>query len=175
MSPIRFSAPVFKIGSWTIVRLPKDASTKLPSRGMAMAEGTINKVETRFPLEPDGKGSHWFKVTKEMKVDAGDTATFEIEPMKEWPEPSIPADLKKAVSATPTLLQAWMECTPISHWDWMRWVNSTKNPETRKKRIDVTCSKLKAGERRPCCFNRSMCCEPEVSRSGVLLEPQAQK
>jgi hypothetical protein len=47
-STIRFSAKLFrpkateKIGSWTLLTLPKSASAKLPSRGMTMVEGTIN-------------------------------------------------------------------------------------------------------------------------------------
>lgn len=65
----------------------------------------------------------------------------------------------------------WKRVTPIARWDWIRWIQSTKNPQTRKKRIDVEFSKLSKGMKRPCCFNRSMCCDPYVSKNGVLLEP----
>ena len=171
MTPIRFSAPVSRIGSWTILRLPKSASAKFPSRGMAMAEGTVNGSHFQIPLEPDGKGSHWFRITSGMHLDAGDTATLVVEPMQEWPEPTVPADVKKALATAPQSKKVWMATTPMAHWDWIRWIGSTKEPETRKKRIQVTCSKLKSGMRRPCCFNRSMCCEPAVSKNGVLLEP----
>jgi hypothetical protein len=47
-STIRFSAKLFRpkatdeIGSWTLLTVPKNASAKLPSRGMTMVEGTIN-------------------------------------------------------------------------------------------------------------------------------------
>jgi hypothetical protein len=34
MSTIRFEAKLFKIGSWTLLKLPKSASARLPSRGM---------------------------------------------------------------------------------------------------------------------------------------------
>ena len=63
-STIRFSAKLFrpkateKIGSWTLLTLPKNASAKLPSRGMTMVEGTINGFRFQAALEPDGKGSH---------------------------------------------------------------------------------------------------------------------
>lgn len=175
MSTIRCKAQLFTIGSESLLILPKSASAKLPSRGMAMVSGTINGFHFQTPLEPDGKGSHWFRVDKALskaaKANAGDTVTLAIEPTKEWPEPNVPKDLKKALAASPEAHSLWKVITPIARWDWIRWIGSTKNPETRKKHIDVALSKLKAGMRRPCCFNRSMCTDPSVSNNGVLLEP----
>lgn len=175
MPTIRFEAKLFKIGSWTVLGLPKSASAKLPSRGMTMVAGTINGIRFQAPLEPDGKGSHWFRVDKTMceaaNAAAGDTVTLTIEPSREWPEPVVPEDLQTALAANPQAHTLWMDITPMARWDWIRWIGSTKQPETRRRRIEVACSKLKAGERRPCCFNRNLCCEPSVSKNGVLLEP----
>ncbi|HXD09628.1 MAG TPA: YdeI/OmpD-associated family protein [Anaerolineales bacterium] len=175
MSTIRFQAKLFRIGSWTLLRLPKSASVKLPSRGMTMVRGTINDLRFQTALEPDGKGSHWFKLDNAMRktvgADAGDTVTLAIEPVKEWPEPNVPADLKDALAVTPQARSLWMEITPGARWDWIRWIGSTKQAETRKRRIEVALSKLKAGDRRPCCFNRTVCTDPYLSNNGVLLEP----
>ncbi len=174
MSLIRFEAKLSKIGSWIILKLHKSASTSLPSRGMVMVDGTINGVAFQAPLEPDGQGSHWFKVDKSMlkaaHADTGDTVKVEIEPTKVWPEPEVPEDLKKALQMNKEAYKTWMDITPIARWDWIRWINSTKNPETRKIRIEKTFSKFKDGIRRPCCFNRTMCTVPDVSHNGVLLE-----
>ena len=175
MSTIRFEAKLTKIGSWTLLRLPQSASAKLPSRGMVMVEGTINDFRFQAALEPDGRGSHWFRVDKTMReeahADAGDTVTLAIEPSSEWPKPKIPEDLKNALTTVPQAHSLWMKITPNAQWDWIRWIRATKQPETRKRRIEIACSKLKKGERRPCCFNRNMCSEPSVSNNGVLLEP----
>lgn len=173
MSEIHFEAKVVTVNSLIILHLPKEASIKLPSRGMAYVTGTINGFSFQAPLEPDGKGSHWFFVTKEMlngaKAQVGDKVKMEIEPIKNWPEPEVPEDLHKALIASPKEYALWKNVTPMARWDWIRWVSSTKNPETRKKRIAVEIDKLKKGMRRPCCFNRSMCCNPDVSKNGVLL------
>ena len=174
MSIIRFRAPLFKIGSWTLLRLPKRASIMLPSRGMTMVKGAINGFRFQAALEPDGRGSHWLRVDKIMSdaasTSAGNTVTLAIEPSREWPEPEVPEDLKNALAAVPQAHSLWMRITPNAQWDWIRWIRATKQPETRKRRIEVACSKLKKGERRPCCFNRNLCSEPYVSNNGVLIE-----
>jgi hypothetical protein len=175
MSTIHFEAKLFTIGSWILLKLPESASAKLPSRGLTMVEGTINGFRFQAALEPDGRGSHWFRVDKTMieaaGADADDTLTLAIEPTKEWPEPEVPADLKSALTDSPQVHKLWMAITPMARWDWIRWIRATKQPETRQRRIEVACSKLKAGTRRPCCFNRNLCTEPNVSNNGVLLEP----
>lgn len=170
---INFESKLYKIGSWTILRLPESASAKLPSRGQTMVEGTINGFHFQTPLKPDGKLSHWFRVDKNMhkaiRAKAGDTVTLAIEPTKEWSEPDVPADLKSALAISPQVHASWGHITPMARWEWIRWIRATNKLETRKRRIEVACSKLKSGERRPCCWNRNLCTEPSVSKNGVLI------
>ena len=169
---IRFKSTPFKIGAWTILLLPKDVSAKLPSRGMVLVKGTINGSSFKTPLEPDGRGSHWLKVDNDL---AGKTVEVAIEPSKDWPEPEIPADLKKALAADPEAHAIWDDITPMARWDWLRWIGSTAKSETRAKHVVVALSKMKNGTRRPCCFNRALCTVSEVSRGGALLEPSPSK
>jgi len=175
MSTIRFETNLYKIGSWTILRLPEGASAKLPSRGQTMVKGTINGFPFQSALEPDGRKSHWFNVDKAMskaaRANAGDTVKLEIESTKDWPEPDVPADIQKALKADSQANALWVKITPMARWDWIRWIRATLQPETRNRRIETALSKLKHGERRPCCFNRTVCTITEVSRLGVLLEP----
>jgi hypothetical protein len=100
VSKIHFRATLFrpsataKVASWTFVTLPKNASAKLPSRGMTTVEGTINGFPFRATLEPDGQRSHWLKVNRKMRqaagADAGDVVTLEIAPAGVEPEPKTP-------------------------------------------------------------------------------------
>lgn len=180
MSKIQFNAKLSKINSWTILRLPEDASVQLPSRGMLMVKGVMNGVSFKTLLEPDGrygqgkKPSHWFrpdeKLLSEARAKAGDSVEVSLEPTKEWIEPEVPEDLKKALSASPKADALWKDITPMARWDWVRWVRAVKTPETRQKHIEVALDKLNKGMRRPCCFNRNLCSEPYVSHNWVLLE-----
>lgn len=181
MSVIHFDTKLFKINSWTILRLPEDVSEQLSSRGMTMAKGTLNGVPFKTLLEPDGKygpglkPSHWFapdkKLLKEANASSGDIVHVSLEATKEWIKPEVPPDMKKVIVANKDIHRLWNDLTPLSQWDWVRWVRAVKTEETRKKHIDVMLSKLGKGMRRPCCFNRNLCSEPAVSKNWRLLEP----
>jgi uncharacterized protein YdeI (YjbR/CyaY-like superfamily) len=170
MLPIRFDATVHTTIGRAILRLPKVASKKLPSRGQVAVHATINGHTFQTVLEPDGEFGHWMSVDLKKAAGVGDKATVEVEPTKEWPEPSVPPDLREALSDAPKKIQdLWQAITPMARWEWVRWVNATKNPNTRKRRVEVSISKLSSGKRRPCCFNLAACTDPELSKSGKLV------
>lgn len=166
---IRFDTTITQIGETKLFIVPRASSAMLPSRGQVMVRGIINDLAFASPLEPDGKGSHWLKLSSNQNFKAGDAVHVEMESIKEWPEPQLPADLAKAINNAPNIKPLWDDITPMARWDWLRWINSTKSESTRKHRIEVAFSKLEKGSRRPCCFNRTMCTDPYVSKSGVLL------
>jgi Bacteriocin-protection, YdeI or OmpD-Associated/Domain of unknown function (DUF1905) len=150
-------AETTKGDSWTFLTLPKAASSKLPSRGMTTVEGTINGITFRATLEPDGQKSHWLKVdrklTKAAGADAGDEVTLEL--ASEALEPTVPTDLQKALAADPKARALWEEITINAHTDWIHWITSAKQAETRARRVESACSMLAGGKRRVCCFDRS--------------------
>jgi len=182
MSTNHFETKLFNIGAWTILRLPESASSELPSRGMTMVSGTINGAPFKALLEPDGRyapgqrSSHWFRPDKKLLDDAsakaGDTVQVSLEATKEWIEPDIPEDMKKALASSSKAYKLWKQTTPLAHWDWVRWVRAVKTAETRQKHLEVMLDKLNKGMRRPCCFNRNMCSEPAVSHNWTLLDPK---
>lgn len=174
---IRFDATPSAIGERTVLRLPGKASEKLPSRGQVAVQGTINGHEFETVLEPDGEFGHWMTVDRELQETAhlrvGDTVALRIEARKDWPEPNVPKDLEAALVAAPQKIRdLWNAITPMARWEWVRWINATRNADTRNRRIEVSISKMKSGSRRPCCFNLASCTDPELSKGGKLIEQE---
>jgi Bacteriocin-protection, YdeI or OmpD-Associated len=65
---------------------------------------------------------------------------------------TLPADLRKALTADPKALAKWKDITPLARNEWICWVVSVKQVETRKQHVKRVCSELKEGMRRPCCW-----------------------
>ena len=173
---IRFDATLSTIDRSTILRLTAAASRALPSRGQVAVQGTINGHAFQTVLEPDGDAGHWMKVDQKMRraagIGSGDTVRLELASTKDWPEPTLPPDLAAALASAPHKIQTlWSAITPMARWEWVRWVNATRNPETRKRRVEVTISKMNSGKRRPCCFDLSSCTDPDLAKNGRLTVP----
>ncbi len=159
---IRFRAKLFrhketeKIGSCALLTLPKNASAKLPSRSTMMVEGTINSFPFRAALEPIGKGGHWLKLNEALRdaagADTGDTVAVEITRVGEEPETRMPMELCKALRVAPRAQASWADITPMARQNWILWITTAKQPETRTRRIENACDMLASGKRRVCCF-----------------------
>ncbi|MFC7457025.1 YdeI/OmpD-associated family protein [Brachybacterium sp. GCM10030267] len=171
---IQGHARVRAIGERLILPLPDEASAQLPSRGQVAVTGELNGVALETVVEPDGRKGHWLSIDTDLRQSAGlhdgDTVAFTLTPSATWPEPEIPEDLGTALSEAEDLEQTWASITPMARWEWVRWVRATKNPDTRARRVDVSIDKLRSGKRRPCCFDLASCTDPELSKSGKLLE-----
>ena len=63
-----------------------------------------------------------------------------------------PKDLRKVLTATPSALVVWKGLTPIAKRDFISWIESAKQEETRKRRVESIPSRLASGKRRPCCY-----------------------
>lgn len=172
-SMIRFSATLLRPaatdktnpGEWTFLILPKEASSRLPARGMVSVGGTMNGAPFQATLEPDGRGGHWLRVDRALREalrkagaelpGAGGVVALEIAPVEREPEPKVPPDLRKALAAAPKARKVWSDITPLARRDWIQWITSGKRAETRPLRIGKACDMLAKGKRRPCCFDRS--------------------
>ena len=145
-SVFRFKARLFrhpkaaKTGSWTLLDVPKRIGKKFPSRDMTKVEGTMNGHPFRAALKPNTSGGHWLRVNKAMlkgaHADARDTVKLAI--LGPEPEPTVPADLRVALTASREAKTLWKDLTPMGRRDWIRWIDSAKTPETRARRITRT-------------------------------------
>jgi hypothetical protein len=64
----------------------------------------------------------------------------------------LPGDLRKALIANPTALDAWTDITPLARNEFICWVEEAKQEMTRDRRIRRTQEELEEGQRRPCCW-----------------------
>jgi hypothetical protein len=147
---IRFTAELDEEG----LSLPNSGSADF--QGPAMIEGTLNGFPFRALLEPSGNGIGILKLTKSIQVatgvNPGDSAVVEITRVDDEPELRVPADFREALAAAPKARSLFEEVTPNARREWVRWIISGKQEETRIKRIAVGIDKLSKGMRRPCCF-----------------------
>jgi hypothetical protein len=167
--PIRFSAQLLtprktdsKRLSWWFIMLPSAASKQLRSRSMVSVKGTINDHPILTTLQPDGKGGHWLKIENKTrraaKLESGDEVSLCLKQLEacEEPEPKVPPDLRKALTqAQPKAREIWADITPVARRDWIHWITSAKQAQTRERRIQTACDMLAKGKRRACCFDRS--------------------
>lgn len=172
---VRCTARTQLIGDRMVLRLPGDASAALPSRGQIAATVTLNDHAQPMVVEPDGRRGHWLPIDEDLRatvgVGVGDIVAIRIEPTKAWPEPQVPDDFAAALADATDLHETWADITPMARWEWVRWIGATKNPDTRARRVEVGLSKMRSGKRRPCCFDLSSCTDPEVAKSGKLVDP----
>jgi hypothetical protein len=161
-STIRFRAELLRpdaadeSGPTSVLVMPNGAGVELPSRGLTMVEGTINGFPFRAALEPGGDNGCRLQVSKAQQNAAGacfgDMVTVEITRVDEEPEIRVPLDLLEALVAARAAQELWERITPMARREWIRWVASAKQEETRARRIENGIDMLAHGKRRPCCF-----------------------
>ena len=64
----------------------------------------------------------------------------------------LPGDLRVALIANPTALDAWRDITPLARNEFICWIEDAKQEMTRARRIRRTQEELEEGQRRPCCW-----------------------
>jgi uncharacterized protein YdeI (YjbR/CyaY-like superfamily) len=74
------------------------------------------------------------------------------EPTGKESEAKVPTDLRKVLAAAPKAEARWNDLTPIARRDFISWISSAKQVETRGRRIERVPGMLASGKRRPCCY-----------------------
>ena len=149
-SVLRFKARLSAAG----LDIPKAVGKQLS--GMNRVEGVINGHPFRAPIDASGSGSYSLRVNAAMRKGArardGETVSLAI--LGPEPDPKPPADLRAAFKEWGNAKALWDELTIELRRDWVRWIVSAKQPETRARRVRRTVEQLDEGKRRPCCVNQ---------------------
>lgn len=97
-------------------------------------------------------------------------------------QPKVPPDLRKALAAAPKSMVQWSNLTPIARRDFISWIDSAKQAETRRRRIERACDMLAAGKRRPCCYaivpldlHKALGAAPKAKKQWSGLTPDARR
>jgi len=64
----------------------------------------------------------------------------------------LPDDLKKVLLGVSESSKTWQDITPLARNEWICWVTSAKQDQTRERRIRIAKENLAKGKRRPCCW-----------------------
>ena len=77
-------------------------------------------------------------------------ADLDADKRESWRGPA--TDLREALIANATALDAWKDITPLARNEFICWVEDAKQLSTRQRRIRRTQEELEDGQRRPCCW-----------------------
>ncbi len=112
----------------------------------------------RLTTEIDAWSSDTNRPTHPVGNPAGRPAAVQYrEPMSSQLVPGgvvhkLPVDLREALIANATALNAWKDITPLARNEFICWVEDAKQETTRARRIRRTQEELEDGQRRPCCW-----------------------
>jgi hypothetical protein len=142
-----------KAEAGALLALPEAVAVEL--EGMESAEGTINGHPFRATLDRMERGCCSIRVNKAMLrgASAGIGDTVQLAILGPEPKLVVPSDLRAAMRACKPAKALWDDMTEMARRDYVRWIEGTRNPETRVRRVERTVEQLAEGKRRPCCFN----------------------
>jgi Bacteriocin-protection, YdeI or OmpD-Associated len=112
--------------------------------------------DARWPAKAGARGRHRAKSFPETVKRACARLTYHG-PVSGQRVPGgvvhkLPADLRKALIANATALDAWKNITPLARNEFICWVEDAKQETTRERRIRRAQEELEEGQRRPCCW-----------------------
>ena len=63
-----------------------------------------------------------------------------------------PPELREVLEADPQARARWDDLTALGRRDFISWIASAKQPQTRRRRASSVPDRLASGKRRPCCY-----------------------
>ena len=138
-------------GAWTFIRVPFNVEEPFGTRSRVAVKGSVNGVEFRSSLMPQGGGTHILVVNRELRdkagVIVGDTASFELALDTEPRVVEVPEELQRALQADEDARAAF-DKLPYSHQkEYADFVSEAKRPATRERRAARSVQMLTEGRR----------------------------
>lgn len=138
-------------GEAVFFRAPFDAQKLFGTRARVAVKGTINGFPFRSSIFPEGGGTHYMVVNREVRegagVKGGDTVSVVLERDDEPRTVEPPADFLRALRADRAARETWERLSYTHRKEHVRAVEDAKRPETRARRIEKSISMLAAGKK----------------------------
>jgi hypothetical protein len=138
-------------GAWTYMRIPFDVPAFYGTRGRVSVMGTINGSEFRSSIFPDGEGGFHMMVNKNMqreaKVKPGDVVTVVMQMDVGERNITLPDDVKAAMRLNKEAQAGFAKMTPSARKEYVDWITSAKQQQTRDRRIEKAIPMIAEGKR----------------------------
>jgi hypothetical protein len=133
------------------INVPFDVQKVFGTRARVPVKGTINGFPFRSSIFPEGDGTHYMAVNREVREGAGakggETISVVMERDDEPRTIEPPADLLRALRADKAARETWERLSYTHRKEHVRAVEEAKRPETRARRIEKSISLLAAGKK----------------------------
>ena len=138
-------------GAWTYLRVPLQVSGPFGAKGQIKVKGTINGLEYRSTLMPQGDGTHYLVVKKEVRDQIGATKGSKVQVVMELDNAprkvDLPADFKRALAGDAAAKTAFTKMAYSHQKEYLQWIEAARRPETRARRIGEVLKRIVAGQR----------------------------
>jgi hypothetical protein len=138
-------------GAWTRLQIPFDVYACYGTRGRVSVTGTINGFEFQSSLFPDGEGGFHMMVNKQMQREAGvkpgDVVDVVMRLDAGQRSVAVPADVEAAMKLDKEAQAGFHKMTPSARKEYVDWITSAKQQETRERRIAKALPMIAQGKR----------------------------
>jgi len=138
------------VGTWTFLGIPIEVSAMFGSKGQVKVKGTINGYPFRSTALPMGDGSHYLVVGKDIRdhiaVAQGDSVIVVLELDTEERRITVPDDFLRAMDGQPQARQIFDRLSYSHQKEYVNWILSAKQTETRQRRVDKAIVMLSQGK-----------------------------
>lgn len=143
-----FSAEIYKFSSspsFCCVDVPTDISAAFGKKGAVPVVGSVNGIEWRGNLLPNGKGGHRMvlngKFRKQARVGVGHTVVVSLQLDEESREIPLPEELAAALREN-DLLDKFNALAPGHRRYILLWLQSAKTRPTWERRVETLAMRL---------------------------------
>ncbi|MBI1760486.1 MAG: DUF1905 domain-containing protein [Acidobacteria bacterium] len=144
----RFIATIYKFSSnpsFCCVDVPAELSAAVGKKGAASVVGTVNGLEWRGNLLPNGKGGHRMilngQIRKQARAGVGDAVEISLQADEAARALQLPEELAEALREN-DLLDKFNALPPSHQRHTLQWLQSAKTRPTWERRVETLVMRL---------------------------------